>query len=201
MENDQPLPEQVLLKDPLSDTVRRERRGLLAVSLIAIAVVKGHLVPAKLVMADIELSLDNQQFLLWLLTLVVVYFLIAFPLYAFSEIGLFGFAWRATRDPKVVADAMFDKMQTGSWPKDPEDREQLVRDLTRAYWLNTINAGGPSWRRPLATLAFAMRVLIDIVVPIAVGIYAVVLLYNAKPTLPPLPSYPVWTFPDLLGHR
>src|SRR2546428_596589 len=92
MADDVPTPEQVLLGDPLSETVRRERRGLLAVSLLAIAVVNGHLMPARLVMADIELSIDNQRFLLWLLTVVVGYFLLAFVLYALSEYGLLGFS-------------------------------------------------------------------------------------------------------------
>lgn len=96
MARDPELPEQVLLSDPLSNTVRKERRGLLAVSLLAIAVVKGHLMPAKLVMA---------------------------------------------------------------------------------------------------ALAFGIRLFIDLMLPVIVGVYALVLLWHAKPTVAPLSSYPIWTLP------
>ena len=65
----------VLLHDPLSEVTRRERRMLLACTLLGVGVVKTGLVPTKIEALGVEFDKTNQQALLFLLALVVGYFL------------------------------------------------------------------------------------------------------------------------------
>lgn len=80
--------EEIQSSNQLSENTRRERRNLLATSVLSIAVVQGRLMPTKIVMAGIEVSADNQLFLFRLVAVVIAYFLIAFLVYCWSEYGL-----------------------------------------------------------------------------------------------------------------
>lgn len=86
----EPSPGQILLKDPLSEVTRKERRTLLGVSAIGILMVETGLVPTKISALGIEFSLAERAALLKALAAVVIYFLAAFFLYAGSDF----LAWR-----------------------------------------------------------------------------------------------------------
>lgn len=191
---DQALPEQVLLSDPLSETVRAERRGLLLSSLLAIAVVKGHLMPVKLLFADIALTNDNQEFLLWLLFLVVGYFVAAFLLYAFSQFGLVGFSLGAARYAMALMRrrALIEAIRTPSEPPAPLVIEPAPPSPIAAMMASAKASWHGKWRERLALAAFVCRLLVDVALPTVVGIYALVLLWHATPIQSPLPSYPIW---------
>jgi hypothetical protein len=77
-----PTPRELSLRDPLSDVTRKERRLLLGMSVIGIAVVKTGLLPEKISALGIDFSETNQKSLLIVFSLVTIYFLAAFMIYA-----------------------------------------------------------------------------------------------------------------------
>ncbi len=78
------------ISDPLSEVTRNERRSLLLVSLIAATVAGTGLVPTKIEALGVEFGPASQRTLLGLLALVVLYFVLAFSLYASADF----LAWR-----------------------------------------------------------------------------------------------------------
>ncbi len=87
---EEPKPPAIRVRDPLSDVTRRERRSLLATSLLLVAIVKSGFVPEKISALGIEFSKGNQRWLLVVLGLVTLYFAMAFMIYAASDFV----AWR-----------------------------------------------------------------------------------------------------------
>src|SRR2546428_12023446 len=81
---------EVSVRDPLSSTTRKERKSLLGIGMIAIAIVKIGLVPTKISALGIEFSATDQKHVFHILAAVVIYYLMAFIFYAFSDV----IAWR-----------------------------------------------------------------------------------------------------------
>lgn len=81
----EPIYQQVLLKDPLSEETRKERRNLLGVSTLGIVMVKSGLIPSKISALGIEFSQADQTVLLYALAVITIYFLLAFIFYALSD--------------------------------------------------------------------------------------------------------------------
>ena len=77
--------QQALLKDPLSQETRKERRSLLAVSALGLIIVKAGLVPTRIAALGIEFSQADRTTLLWSLALITIYFLVAFLFYALAD--------------------------------------------------------------------------------------------------------------------
>jgi hypothetical protein len=79
-------PWEIRLRDPLSDVTRTERRNLLGVSAIGIVIAKSALVPSKITALGIEFDPSDQRALLKMLAAIVFYFLLAFVIYAISDL-------------------------------------------------------------------------------------------------------------------
>jgi hypothetical protein len=75
---DEPSPQEIAIRDPLSKVTRTERRYLLGVSVITIAIVQTGFVPSKVAALGVEFSQGDQRKLLGILALVTMYFLVAF---------------------------------------------------------------------------------------------------------------------------
>ncbi|HLA13636.1 MAG TPA: hypothetical protein VJZ25_01310 [Gemmatimonadaceae bacterium] len=140
----------ILLRDPLSDVSRRERRSLLGVSAIAVAIVKTGLVPTKIAALGIEFSSADRASLFKVLAAVVLYFLVAFILYGASDF----LAWRLTFH-KAVEAAWAEKKAKAIDPSDvpPEFRPRRLFLFARS---------------PLSFV----RALFEFGLPIVVGLYA-----------------------------
>jgi hypothetical protein len=89
MINSPPL--DVLVQDPLGDVTRKERRLLLGVSVLGVALVKTGLVPSKITALGIEFGKTDQRALMTIFGLVTLYFLVAFVIYGASDF----IAWRS----------------------------------------------------------------------------------------------------------
>ena len=87
------LTKDLISYDPLSETTRKERRALLGLSVIAVAIVKVPIIPEKISALGIEFTLRNQQTFLSIYALVLVYFLAAFLVYALTDY----ISWRRAR--------------------------------------------------------------------------------------------------------
>jgi hypothetical protein len=72
-------------RDSLGDIARRERKGLLAASLVALATSWGDLIPNKIEALGLTVEELDPDKLLLLLALVVIYFVAAFSLYAYAD--------------------------------------------------------------------------------------------------------------------
>lgn len=71
--------------DPLSDVTRRERKNLLLVSFISLAVTLGNLVPQEITALGIKVSPSEQRNLFLLLASAVLYLMGAFIFYGHAE--------------------------------------------------------------------------------------------------------------------
>ncbi len=72
------------LQDPLSEVTRKERRFLLGISALAITIIKVGIIPTKITALGVVFKETDQQSFLWILGLLILYFLIAFIIYATS---------------------------------------------------------------------------------------------------------------------
>ena len=78
-------PVEAMLRDPLGEVARKERRSLLGISAIAILVGWTGLVPEKIENFGIIFAAPERRALLWVFVAVVVYYTVAFIVYAFSD--------------------------------------------------------------------------------------------------------------------
>lgn len=104
----QESPLEKLARDLLSPTTRRDRRSLLAVSLASLVVTELRLIPTRIESLGLTFTVDEQRGGLVLLSLVSVYFLLAFLASAGHD-GLE--AWRTTRAAAVVNEALTRRLQ------------------------------------------------------------------------------------------
>ncbi len=73
------------LVDPLSEVTRKERRMLLGLSMLGVFFAKTGIVPNKVSALGIELAATEQSSFFYVLAAMLVYFIFAFILYAFSD--------------------------------------------------------------------------------------------------------------------
>ena len=100
------LPESLLLVDPLGEETRKERRFLLALSLISIVIVKTGLMPTKISALGVEFTPSDQVTILWVMIFLIVYALGAFVIYGFSDFV----KWQASQ--RLVAKKAFSERST-----------------------------------------------------------------------------------------
>jgi hypothetical protein len=173
-------PVEVMLRDPLSDVARRERRSLLGISAVAILVGTSGLIPQKIENLGITFSIPEQTALLRVFTAVVVYYVAAFLIYAMGDALRYAHAiYRGTEELR----AQFR-------------RQVAERGVPGALKLESAMAAGlgpevgdPSWRLiRLVRPASVVRFTFDFVAPLAIAGYAIYALLGATPATAKLPS-------------
>lgn len=93
---------QILLGDPLSEEARKERRNLLGLSAVGIAIAKIGLLPTKIAALGIEFNAASRPLLMKAFAGVVAYFLAAFIIYSSADFVCWGSAyWKASVDRMV----------------------------------------------------------------------------------------------------
>jgi uncharacterized membrane protein len=155
-----------LLGDPLSSVTRRERRLLLGVSIFSIAMVKTGLVPSKISALGIEFANTDQRSILCIMALIGFYFLFAFLIYAASDF----LSWRKVlrKERITTLKERYEEGQIG----DPRYHDQ------QAYIYSHIGSGLIFYvlSKPLSIV----RALFEFVLPVVLGIYAILLLFFHK---------------------
>lgn len=152
----------VLIKDPLSEVTRRERKTFLGVSILAIAVIKANLIPNKIAAFGIEIDHVNHQALVTLLTAVVVYFLLVFIAYAYSDFLGWRIAfWEASRTRSIEREKIEKAVAEGADDDSPVVAECYRRQLALSE---------------KAIPTSALRAFLDFLLPIIVGIAAILVL-------------------------
>ncbi len=136
---------------------------LLAVSVLGVVLVKTGLVPTKISALGVEFDKTNQQALLGVLALVSLYFFIAFIIYAAADF----LAWR-----RALLKYRVDRMR---------EHAKLRRELTKEHlkqeeafiWEQSKG----SFLFGLVGLVSILRALFEFLLPLAVGVYAIQLLW------------------------
>jgi hypothetical protein len=166
------MPEQptkdVLLGDPLAEVTRKERRILLGVSILAVAIVKTGLVPTKIEALGVEFEKTNQQALLSILAFVTLYFLAAFVIYAAADF----LSWRrALRRARI--ESITDRLKQ---EREPEASSDAYRRERSEIFERTKD---PFVSFRLAQPVALLRAVFEFLLPVVVGTYAMWLLWSA----------------------
>jgi hypothetical protein len=160
-------PFEILLGDPLSKVARTERKTLLGVSAVGIVIAKSGLVPSKITALGIEFNQADQSIILRMLAWVVIYFLVAFLIYALADL----LAWRA-----AFANARID-LRKAYLSLDAEKREEReIIDRRLRVEMNTQLVWG-RFSSPVSLL----RAVFEFAVPVVIGLRAVVVLLRTPP--------------------
>ena len=164
------MPEQpakdLLLADPLSEVTRKERRMLLGVSMLAVALVKTGLVPTKIEALGVEFDKSNQQALLSILAVVTLYFLAAFVIYAAADF----LAWRRALH-RARVESLAEHLK-----REREGTSDAYRKEQMQIWERS-RTGFASFA--LAQPVGVLRALFEFLLPLLVGVYATWLLWFA----------------------
>jgi hypothetical protein len=173
-----------LLDDPLKEITRKERKLLLAVSVLGIFLVKTGLIPTQISALGIQFTQTNQKGFLWVVSVVDIYFLCAFIIYATSDF----LAWRKAllQEFKSEFQEYYDK-QAKLIQQEEADlyaplgenflesqlndlKESIERDENR-YKISFTKLKKFSWYISL------IRVFFEFGLPVFVGIYSIFQLY------------------------
>lgn len=158
------------LADPLSEVTRKERRMLLGVSMLGITLVYMGIIPKKITALGIEFAETNQQSLLTIYAIVVLYFVVAFLIYAITDF----LSWRRAILEQSVAHDIAEQ----HLPEDPnmyDDRDIMhVRQLVDGRFIVTAI-------RPVSVA----RAIFEFLLPLMVGCYSIYVLLTGQIATPP----------------
>jgi hypothetical protein len=169
------LTKDLITYDPLSETTRKERTALLGLSILGVALVKVPLIPEKLALLGIEFAKVQQGTFVRLFALVIVYYIVAFSIYAFTDYV----AWRRKEvitlheyghqndERKANNKATLDLLKKTSPAEFQPNRNIELRYVGFAsYWL--------------ALGAARLRAVFEFILPIAFALYALTVLMLYK---------------------
>lgn len=141
------------LVDPLGETSRKERRNLLAASVVGLLISKVGLIPTKISALGIELSGSSQIAFTILAAGIILYFVLAFLLYGLSDFLI----WRE-RYQQYLEDV---RSYNEGWSE--EDQQQYDTKVT--------DLGSVAWIYRLAKPTALFRCIFEFALPLTFGIY------------------------------
>ena len=134
------------LRDPFNETTRKARRNLLGSCAVGLVIIKAGLIPTKVSALGIEFTQTDQTALLRIVALIVLYYLVSFSVYAWSETVAYSVTLRIA----------FKKSRGEG------DR-------------------GGMWLPAVARMTSLIRLFLEFVFPIVLGIYSCVVLFTGSP--------------------
>lgn len=154
----------VSIRDPLSENARKDRRSLLALSLAGITIVKAGFIPTKIEALGIVFHPSNQSALLWILGLTTLYYLLSFVVYAAADFLSWRLSFIKALHEELVAVSQNLSMSTGDFSAEQDFRK---REVSPRRWIFTS-----------ARVMGVLRPLFEFGFPLALGIYATVVLFS-----------------------
>jgi len=149
----------------------------LAVSMVAILVGKTGLVPEKIENLGVTFTTPERTALLWVFMSVVLYYTLAFVFYALSDLLSYGHAVYVGREEIRRRLAEANNKDSLTKPDDPP----VSRPWRLIRWVSPASLG---------------RAIFDFIVPLAVAVYAICVLWTAThTTIQPKPVPPPATAP------
>lgn len=158
----EPTPSEVAVRDPLSQVTRNERRLLLGVSMVAITLVKTGLVPSKISALGIEFTKTDQKSLLSIVALITAYFVVAFTIYALADFIAWRLAFRAALRES------FAQRRKREAEVQNKDEQYFYERLARERVVFILS-------KPVSLI----RAVFEFLLPILVGIYAIISVLRA----------------------
>ncbi|MGD9947608.1 MAG: hypothetical protein AB7U29_03905 [Desulfobulbus sp.] len=153
-----------ILKDPLGEASRKERRTLLGISLLSIMVVNVGLIPTKIPVLGIDLKAADQNAFRVILAVVLIYYIVAFALYGLADF----FSWRIA----------FNR----SLPTPPTEDDLKMFQSIRYNNNDGEETAERSWFGALpsryAYILSKFRIFFEVFLPFFVGVYAVFILFG-----------------------
>lgn len=150
------------LRNPLNETTRKARRNLLAASVVGIVISKVGLVPSKISAFGIDFTTENHESLILLLVFAIAYFTLTFVVYLLSELMALQLAFWSVElknlKKKIIEDSNINSTFYKRYP---------IKKVVRIYWMSGF--------------AVALRLMVEVVVPIAFAIYSGIALLNTAP--------------------
>ena len=172
-----------LLKDPLTGTTRRMRTSLLGSSVLGVVIAKTGLVPSRIADLGIEFTADHRASLILIALLAVIYFLVAFVLYALSDFSRWQLQVRSSLLRKAAVDnraLLFEGLTT-----DVANPVQGVQDIglrqaaAQAQLDKHLQEAMAKHMRPYWQIARPLgwvRALLEFLFPVVIGAYTVYVL-------------------------
>lgn len=155
---------QVLVSDALNETTRKERRNLLATSLIGIIMVKTRFLPSKISALGLEFTSADQSTIILIMAIITTYFIIAFIIYSISDI----LSW------------LLKYQLVTTKPERDKSNPQQIMTLANTLISNNDNIVDEidisKYGRKLSILSkpvSLIRISFDIILPIFIGCYAI----------------------------
>jgi len=170
----EPTPLEIRIRDPLSDVTRKERRLLLGVSVIGIALVKIGLIPSKISAFGIDFTPVNQKALVYLFAIIVIYFFVAFVIYSISDFIAWRLAFRSAVEEYLKKE--IDRRKKYLKPRgiEVDEEEELDKELIKYF-------GRGRMIFVLSKPASIIRVVFEFLLPIIAGLYTILSLILYKP--------------------
>jgi hypothetical protein len=156
--------ERLNLCDPLSENTRKERRFLLGLSFIAVAVAQTGLIPTKIEALGIAVEKTDQKAILFLLAVLVAYLLITFIIYATIDFVRFRGAYNSALLNHLQTEHGFYREKDE--PKDPP-HERTRKRLRRRIGFYMVMSRRSSFVRTVWEFLF----------PIVMGTYAIAVAF------------------------
>lgn len=150
------------LREPLNETTRKVRRNLMAASVIGVVLTKVGLVPSKISAFGVEFTSSNQQALMTLLAVAIVYFAVSFIVYVYSELT----AWKIVIASKEIEEIKEESKSTSRQLYGYDEDDKFRDHLRNVY------------SRSKAT--FYTRLGIELMAPIIFAVYSCLSLINVE---------------------
>jgi hypothetical protein len=177
---------EVAVRDPLSETTRKERKSLLGIGIVGIAIVKGGLVPNGITALGIEFTEANQKSLFHILAAIVIYYLVAFVLYAISDLTTwriaFATALKETMNAplEIIADPpkppnLSEAEQRANYYEDKlskMENELRRKEILARTGLDFEHLWTPNFLIRISMPVSLLRAVFEFVLPLVIGGYA-----------------------------
>lgn len=166
-----------LLGDPMSETTRRERRSLLLVSFVGVAMTMTGLIPTQISSLGLEFGVKHPRAVSWLLLFIVFYLLCAFVLYGYADYRSWQARVRAARTSAIdrlageIWEQDKDDFEIGRTNTQPEATSDEERDAMAAERIDRAHRRNRGWA--------SVRALFEFVFPTILGGAATVELLRA----------------------
>jgi hypothetical protein len=174
---------EAFLKDPLTGTTRRMRSSLLGSCVLGVVIAKTGLVPSKIADLGIEFTADHRAALILIALLAVIYFLVAFLVYAMSDFSQWQLGVRSSLLRNAAIDnraLLFEGLGTEVTNLGPGAQDVGLRQAAAQARLDKhMQEAMAKYMRPYWQIAKPLgwiRALLEFVFPVLIGIYTTYLL-------------------------
>jgi hypothetical protein len=138
------------LHDSLSETNRKERRALLGLSVLGIAITEAQLIPSEISISGIKIEHVDGRILVVLYGLILVYFVITFATYAWADF----ITWKMDLTYHDVTEDLQANSSGGT--QQDQVNQYVIQSATRLHFRQASRA----------------RATVDYLLPVAAGIIA-----------------------------